>query len=229
MDNMRSSLRVRPGDRHSFFGGIGCRPLRHLWQGKAATVLGPPPAGCSGPARHATRVRESPDASSAGAARQHRRVFPPPRGWPSERTALSQQRRRAPARRTSRTTGLIIGLTAFLVATALAGAGYLVKVRPWSPGSSAAAAAMAAVPTSHTMTLLRQRRTELIAMSAASRTLSLVGHPKLASRQPSNLPGAPPAASAPGAGAPGSGAPGSGPVVAGPPAAPPNPGTAQSI
>ena len=50
---------------------------------------------------------------------------------------------------------------------------------------------MAAVPTSHTMTLLRQRRTELIAMSAASRTLSLVGHPKLASRQPSNLPGAP--------------------------------------
>jgi hypothetical protein len=67
--------------------------------------------------------------------------------------------------------------------------------------------------------LLQQRRTELIAMSAASRTLSLVGHPKLASRQPSNLPGAPAAGSAPG----------SGPVAAGPPAAPPNPGSAQSI
>ena len=142
---------------------------------------------------------------------------------------MSQHRRRAPARRTSRTTGLVIGLTVFLVVTALAGAGYLVKVRPWSPGSSAAAAAMAAVPTSHTMTLLRQRRTELIAMSAASRTLSLVGHPKLASRQPSNLPGAPAGTGSPAGGAPGSGAPGSGTVVAGPPAAPPNPGSAQSI
>jgi hypothetical protein len=137
---------------------------------------------------------------------------------------VSQHRRRGPARRTSRTTGVVTGLTVFLVVAALGGAGYLVKVRPWSPGSSAAVAAMAAVPTSHTIALLQQRRTELIAMSAASRTLSLVGHPRLASRQPSNLPGAPAAG-----GAQGGGAPGSGPVAAGPPAAPPNPGSAQSI
>jgi hypothetical protein len=83
---------------------------------------------------------------------------------------------------------------------------------------------MAAVPTSHTIALLQQRRTELIAMSAASRTLRPVGQPKLASRHPSNLPGDPAAGSAPGGGAPGSG-----PVAAGPPAAPPNPGSAQSI
>lgn len=132
---------------------------------------------------------------------------------------MSRHRRRGPARRTSRTTGIVIGLTALLVVAALGGVGYLIKVRPWAPGSSAAVAAMAAVPTSHTIALLQQRRTELIAMSAASRTLSPVGHPKLASRQPANLPGAPAAG----------GASGSGPVVAGPPAAPPNPGSAQSI
>jgi Transglycosylase SLT domain len=111
-----------------------------------------------------------------------------------------------------------MGLTALLVVAALGGAAYLVKVRPWSPGSSAAVAAMAAVPTSHTMALLKQRRTQLIAMSVASRTLSQVGHPKLASRQPSNLPGAP-----------GTGGTSSSPAVVAPPAAPPNPGTAQSI
>jgi hypothetical protein len=132
---------------------------------------------------------------------------------------LSRHRRRGPAKRTSRNTGLVIGLTALLVVAALGGAAYLVKVRPWSPGSSAAVAAMAAVPTSHTMALLQQRRTQLIAMSAASRTLSQVGHPKLASRQPSNLPGAPAAG----------GASSSSPAAAGPPVAPPNPGTAQSI
>jgi hypothetical protein len=131
---------------------------------------------------------------------------------------LSGHRRRGPAKRTSRNTGIVIGLTVLLVVAALGGAAYLVKVRPWTPGSSAAVAAMAAVPTSHTMALLQQRRTELIAMSAASRTLSQVGQPKLASRQRSNLPGAPAAGATPG----------SSPVT-GPPAAPPNPGSAQSI
>jgi resuscitation-promoting factor RpfB len=111
-----------------------------------------------------------------------------------------------------------VPLIALLVVAATVGAAYLVKMRPWSQGSSGAVAAMAAVPTSHTMALLEQRRTELIAMSAASRTLSLVGQPRLASRQPAN-----PAA------APGGGAAGGSSAAAGPPAAPPNPGTAQSI
>jgi hypothetical protein len=134
---------------------------------------------------------------------------------------LSRHRRRAPARRASRNTGLVIVLTTSLVVAAIGGAAYLVKMRLWPSGSSAAVAAMAAVPTSHTMALLQQRRTQLIAMSAASRTLSHVGHPKLASRQPSNLPGAPAAGSAPGGT--------SSPAAVAPPAAPPNPGSAQSI
>jgi hypothetical protein len=109
-------------------------------------------------------------------------------------------------------------LTALLLVAAIAGAAYLARVRPWSAGSNGAVAAMAAVPASHAVAVLEEQRAQLIAMSAASRTLSLVGRPRLASRQPSNLPGAPAA-----------GVPGGGGVAAGPPAAPPNPGTAQSI
>ncbi len=89
---------------------------------------------------------------------------------------------------------------------------------------------MAAVPTSHTMAMLEKQRKQLIAMSAASKTLSLVGKPTLASRQPSTPPSAP--AGTAGAGTAGGGTAGGGTggsVVAGPPAAPPNPGSAQSI
>jgi len=100
----------------------------------------------------------------------------------------------------------------------VAGAAYLVRARPWSAPGSGAVAAMAAVPASHAVAMLEKRRAQLIAMSAASRTLSLVGRPRLASRQPPPRPGPAPAAPAGGAG-----------VAAGPPAAPPNPGSAQSI
>ena len=94
---------------------------------------------------------------------------------------------------------------------------YLVGFRPGSADSAGGAlAAVMAVPTSHAMVVLENQRKQLIAMSAASHTLKVVGKPKLASRQPSSLPGAS-----------SSGGGGTGP--AGPPAAPPNPGTAQSI
>lgn len=92
---------------------------------------------------------------------------------------------------------------------------YLVGFRPGSADNAdGALAAVMAVPTSHAMIVLEKQRRQLIAMSAASHTLNLVGKPHLASRRPSLLPGA-------------SGSGGSAPD--GPPAPPPNPGTAQSI
>ena len=112
---------------------------------------------------------------------------------------------------------VVIPVAAAIAIAAIAGAAYLVGLRPGTAGSSGAVAAVAAIPASHTVALLEKQRAQLIAMTAASRTLSLVGQPKLASRQPSSAPAAP--------GSPG----GAGSATAGPPASPPNPGTAQSI
>ncbi|HEY3957791.1 MAG TPA: hypothetical protein VGM53_30865 [Streptosporangiaceae bacterium] len=93
---------------------------------------------------------------------------------------------------------------------------YVVGFRPSSSGNAGGAlAAVMAVPTNHAMSVLEKQRAQLIAMSAASHTLKVVGKPKLASRRPSSLPGA------------SSG--GGGSSTTGPAAAPPNPGTAQSI
>jgi hypothetical protein len=93
---------------------------------------------------------------------------------------------------------------------------YMVGFRPSSASDAGGAlAAVMAVPTNHAMSVLEKQRAQLIAMSAASHTLKAVGKPKLASRQPSSLPGA----SSGGGGSP----------ATGPSAAPPNPGTAQSI
>jgi hypothetical protein len=95
-----------------------------------------------------------------------------------------------------------------------------------APGTGAfsAAEAIEAVPGSHTMTLLEAEREQLIAMTAAARTLTVVAKPKLAS--PAQV-----AAANPGTGT-GSGtgigtAPSSGVTYVA--SAPPNPGTAQSI
>ena len=89
---------------------------------------------------------------------------------------------------------------------------YLVGIRPGSSGfNPGAIAAVAAVPTSHTVLLLEEQREELIAISSASKTLSLVGTPELASRQTT---------------APGSG---SGSATGGSAGPPPDPGTAQRI
>jgi hypothetical protein len=96
----------------------------------------------------------------------------------------------------------------------------------FAPGSGAfsAAEAIEAVPGSHTMALLEAEREQLIAMTAAARTLTVVAKPKLAS--PAQV-----AAANPGTGT-GSGtgigtAPSSGVTYVA--SAPPNPGTAQSI
>ena len=108
-----------------------------------------------------------------------------------------------------------MSLTAAVVVAAIAVAAYLVGVRPGA-GGTGAVAAVAAIPSSHTVALLEKQRVQLIAMSAASRTLTLAAPPKLASRQST----APPSSA---------GGSGTGPAGTGPPAAPPNPGSAQSI
>jgi hypothetical protein len=104
-----------------------------------------------------------------------------------------------------------------VVVAVIAGAAYLVGMRPGATGGGGAVAAVAAIPASHTVVLLEKQRAQLIAMSVASRSLSLVGQPKLASRQPASVASAP------------AGAGGAGSAASGPAAAPPNPGTAQSI
>jgi hypothetical protein len=82
------------------------------------------------------------------------------------------------------------------------------------PGGSGAAAAIAAIPDSHAMAVLEDERQQMIAMSAAAGTLTVVTKPKLAS--PGEVAAANPAtASTPG--------------ITYVQAAPPNPNTAQAI
>jgi resuscitation-promoting factor RpfB len=54
---------------------------------------------------------------------------------------------------------------------------------PSASGASGAAAAMEAIPNSHAVALLEQERQQLVVMSEASRTLTVVARPKLASPQ----------------------------------------------
>lgn len=103
-----------------------------------------------------------------------------------------------------------------VVAIVVGVAAYVVGIRPGSNGNMGAVAAVIAIPTSHAVAELEKQREQLIAMSTASRTLNLVGTPKLASRQASSL-------SAGTGGGPGST---TGSVASGPP---PNPGSAQRI
>jgi hypothetical protein len=107
------------------------------------------------------------------------------------------------------------------VIAAVAVAGVAVGAKALAPGSSAFSAveAIEAVPGSHTMTVLEAEREQLIAMTTAARTLTVVAKPKLAS--PAQV-----AAAQPGTGA-GTGSAGGGIVYV--TSTPPNPNTAQSI
>jgi hypothetical protein len=73
---------------------------------------------------------------------------------------------------------LVTTMTA-LIAVA---AGVLVELHMTDPGSDPAAIALAAIPTSHSATLLEQERQQMILVDAASQTLTLIGAPKLATR-----------------------------------------------
>ena len=58
--------------------------------------------------------------------------------------------------------------------------GVLVEMHMASSGADPAAAALAAIPTSHSATLLEKERQQMILVDAASQTLTMVGSPKMA-------------------------------------------------
>ena len=139
-------------------------------------------------------------------------------------------RHRTGARSSRRKRGLIrrfgIVLPAAVIAT-VAVIAVAVGVKVFAPGSSAFSAveAIEVVPGSHTMAALEADRAQLIAMTTAARTLTVVAKPKLAS----------PASAASSASKTASGAASAGDATGStagasvPPVAPPDPGTAQSI
>jgi hypothetical protein len=135
-------------------------------------------------------------------------------------------RHRTGARSNRRKRGLIrrfgIVFPAAVIA-AVAVIGVAVGAAVFSPGSGAfnAAQAIEAVPGSHTMALLEAERAQLIAMTAAARTLTVVAKPKLAS--PAQVAAANPTGSS----TTGTGTGAAGVVYV--TSTPPNPNTAQSI
>jgi resuscitation-promoting factor RpfB len=71
-------------------------------------------------------------------------------------------------------------LVTTMTALGAVAAGVLVELHTSGPGSDPAAMALAAIPTSHSATLLEQERQQMILVDAASKTLSMVSAPKLA-------------------------------------------------
>ncbi len=104
--------------------------------------------------------------------------------------------------------------------------GVAVGAMVFAPGSGASSAAEAieAVPGSHTMTLLVDERDQLIAMTAAARTLTVVAKPRLAS--PAQVEAANPATGTGTGTGTGSGSGGGGVIYV--TSSPPDPNTAQS-
>jgi len=96
---------------------------------------------------------------------------------------------------------------------------------PSASGAAGAAEAIEAIPNSKTVALLEEERQQMIVMSAASRTLTVVAKPKLASPASAASSARRSASGAPSSGATSGATTGSAP----PPVAPPDPGTAQSI
>ena len=109
----------------------------------------------------------------------------------------------------------------------MAVAGVAVGAKVFGPGSGTfnVAQAIEAVPGSHTMALLEDERAQLIAMTSAARTLTVVAKPKLAS--PAQVAAANPGTGTGSGAAAGGGAGGGGIVYV--TSTPPNPNTAQSI
>ncbi len=130
----------------------------------------------------------------------------------------SNQRKRGLIRRV----GIVFPVTVIAVLAVIAVA---VGARVFAPGSGAfsVAEAVEAVPGSHTMALLEAEREQLIAMTAAARTLTVVAKPKLAS--PADVATANPAGGSGTGTGTGSGTGGIVYVTS----APPDPNTAQSI
>jgi hypothetical protein len=127
----------------------------------------------------------------------------------------SNRRKRGLIRRV----GIVFPVAVF---AAVAVIGVAVGAAVFSPGSGAfnVAQAVEAVPGSHTMVLLEAERAQLIAMTAAARTLTVVAKPKLAS--PAEVAAANPATGT-------STGTGTGGGIVYVTSTPPNPNTAQSI
>jgi hypothetical protein len=148
------------------------------------------------------------------------------RAWLEERIALSRHgtgtRSNRRKRGLIRRFGIVFPVAVF---AAVAVVGVAVGAEVFSPGSGAfnVTQAIEAVPGSHTMSLLDAERDQVIAMTTAARTLTVVAKPKLAS--PAEVAAADPG---PGAGAgTGSGTGGGGVIYV--TSTPPDPNTAQSI
>jgi hypothetical protein len=137
------------------------------------------------------------------------------------RTALSQHRRRAHAKRRARRRISFLLVTTITALVAIAG-GVLVAIARSGGSADPTAAALAAIPGSRSAALLEQERQQMILEDSAAKTLSLVGTPKLATRPvaSSGSTSSPPSSSSPtGGGNPP-------PVVT---ATAPTPGTNRSI
>jgi len=160
--------------------------------------------------RHATRCRLP--------QRSARRAFRPA-CLTDGRTALSQHRRRAKAKRQGRRGGSFLLVTTIAVVLAVTG-GVLVELHLNNRGNDPAAMALAQIPGSRSAALLEAARQTMILEDSASKTLSLVGTPERATTPAISLPSTGPSS----AGSAGSA--GTDVLVNMPP---PNPGTAQSI
>jgi hypothetical protein len=158
-------------------------------------------------------------------------------GLSQDRTGTQSSQRKG---RFPRRTGVILSV-AVVAAIAVAAVSVAARVMgPSASGASGAAAAMEAITNSHTVVLLEQERQRMIAMSEATRTLTVVARPKLASpqsaassssgrpsagrRPASSSSGRPSASASPSSGTSGSSTGTTKPVVAAP-----DPGTAKSI
>jgi len=103
---------------------------------------------------------------------------------PAERTALSRHRTGARSSRRKRglirRTGIVFPVAVVAAVAVIAVAAGAYAFGPGS-GTSGSAAALAAIPNSHAMVVLEAERQQMIAMSAAAGTLTVVTKPKLAS------------------------------------------------
>jgi hypothetical protein len=126
-----------------------------------------------------------------------------------------------------RRNGVILpaAIVAVIAIAAVSAAAWLMG--PSVSGATGAAAAIEAIPNSHTVALLEQERQQMIQMSEASRTLTVVARPKLASPQAAASQAASSGSSS-GSSSPG-GSSGSGGGTTVPIVAAPAPGTAKSI
>jgi hypothetical protein len=136
-------------------------------------------------------------------------------GLADGRTELSRHRRLEQVKTRKRRPAGVFLLVAAVLAAGLTGGGAYLGLFAAGGGTDPAGSVVAGIPASRSVKLLEQDRQHLILMDAATKTLSVVGSPKLATTPVAPIASAAGTSSDPGA-----------PTVSAPP---PDPGTAQSI